>query len=84
MNLSVNKKINEPCPHCLKKGIDAVGKYQKGWTMKKRQQKKGAEHGQTIETGTVEISLYKCQNCRRLFRKGRFLPKVNKDGDNSN
>lgn len=69
-------KINEPCPHCKKRGVNSVGKYKKGWTMKKRQQLKGGEHGQTEVKGMIEISLYKCEdpNCRRIFRKGRFVP----------
>lgn len=70
------KNLTEPCPHCKKLGRESVGKYQKGWSMKKRQQKKGGEHGETIEAGEIEISLYKCSTCRRLFRKGRFIKKA--------
>ena len=63
-------KKEEPCPKC----VDGIGKYQKGWDMVKKQQVKGGKQGETEETGTLRISLYKCQRCLKLFRKGKFTP----------
>lgn len=56
------------CPHCG----NGKGIYKKGWDMKKKQQKKGGVSGETEDTDKVlRIFLYKCDYCRKLFRKGR-------------
>lgn len=69
-------KLEETCPKCGGKG-----KYQKGWDMKQKSQKTGGTHGEHSDTGKIiRIRLYKCVNCKRLFRKGNTV----KDGDVNN
>ena len=63
-------KNEKKCPHCL----TGWGKYRKGWDMTKKQQIKGGKRGETEITGKVRISLYKCNSCMKLFRKGDFIP----------
>ena len=69
MSRKVKPEQEQPsCPHC----IHGKGKYQKGWDIKQKHQKKGGKHGEMQESGQIiRISLYKCQRCRKLFRKGR-------------
>ena len=74
-------KLEETCPHCLQ----GKGKYLKGWDIKQKHQKKGAKHGEMKETGKfIRISLYKCQRCRKLFRKGKAGQSGSQSGEATN